>query len=132
VKNPAAGLAPPQGTSARYLHECKLGWVASELHPAMGVLFNPSLTPEVKASALSRLDAKLNFMQTQELNGTKFLMGDTVTVADLYAAVVLSWGPLLNVDVSKYPKCAEFMKNVFADAKVAAAQAKMMKAAGQA
>jgi glutathione S-transferase len=98
----------------------------------MGVLFNTNLTPEVKAAALSRLDAKLKFMEEHELSGkTKFMMGETITVADLYAAVVLSWGEYLNVDVGKYPKVAAYMKAVFAEPKVAAAQASMMKAAGQ-
>jgi glutathione S-transferase len=48
-RKPEAKLAPPAGTPERYALINALAFVATEIHPAMGVLFATSPSPEVRA-----------------------------------------------------------------------------------
>ena len=96
-----AGLAPKEGTPERYELLNHLAFVATELHKGVGALFNPGLSPEAregaKANALKKIDQLVGLLD----GGKKsFLNGKTLSAADLYAYVVLSWSGYLGLQLS--------------------------------
>jgi glutathione S-transferase len=75
-----------------------LGFVNSELHTGVGSLFNPAnQTEQGKANAT----AKINKFVTHLLGGCqrKYVVGDSLTVVDIYAYIVLSWTAYLGLDL---------------------------------
>lgn len=106
-------LAPAAGSSARYLVQSKLNWTASELHARCAPLFNPSLTPEIKAYVTANFHKCLTYLETVELQGGKhYLVGDHFTIADAYCYVVLSWSPYIGTDLTKYPLAKAYHDNI--------------------
>jgi glutathione S-transferase len=49
-----AGLAPKEGSHERYAYLNDIGFVASELHPAYGALFNPAVHDDIYEEGLRR------------------------------------------------------------------------------
>lgn len=92
----SAGLAPKEGTPERYRYLNDIAFVASELHPAFGSLFNPQLTGEARAAAMANVQRRVDKLMTLLEGGKRrFLNGTSLSAADLYAYIVLSWsGPL--------------------------------------
>jgi glutathione S-transferase len=116
-----AGLAPKEGSQERYAYLNDIGFVASELHPAYGALFNPKLTPEVREAAignvLRRVDKLVGLLDGGK---KKFLNGKSLSAADLYAFIVLSWSSSLGV---KLPPAAQaYLDGIKAHEQVAKAQ----------
>lgn len=92
----SAGLAPKEGSLARYRYLNDLGFVASELHPAFGALFNPTLSDEAKERAIANVGARLSKLE-KLLGKNHFFNGSSLSTVDLYAYIVLSWSPMLKV-----------------------------------
>jgi glutathione S-transferase len=101
-QKPAAGLAPAAGTPERYKLQEWLNFITSELHKAMGSMFNPAQTPEWKEGVKATLSKRLDWL-SRELDGKPYLMGDTFTVADAYLFTVLGWAPHVGFDLSSWP-----------------------------
>lgn len=99
---PAAGLAPAAGTMERYRLQEWLNFITSELHKAMGSMFNPAQTPEWKEGVKATLSKRLDWL-SRELDGKPYLMGDTFTVADGYLFTVLGWAPHVGFDLGPWP-----------------------------
>ncbi len=94
-----AGLAPKEGTPERYAYLNDLAFVATELHPAFGPLFNPKLTPEAREAAIANVLRRVDKLVAILEGGKRsFLNGKSLSAADLYAYIVLSWAG--NVGVS--------------------------------
>lgn len=97
-QKPELGLAPANGTMARYRLQEWLGFINSELHKAFGPLFDPSALDESRERARSALARRFAWI-AGELQ-TPYLMGATFTVADAYLYTVLTWtrhvGPALD------------------------------------
>lgn len=96
---PASGLAPAAGTMARYRLIEWLGFVGSDVHKGLAMLFNPALPAEAKASLIQLLMARLAFVD-RELASRDYLTGDRFCVVDGYLFTVLGWAPRLGVDLS--------------------------------
>ncbi len=93
-----AGLAPKEGTTERYAYLNDLGFVASELHPAYGALFNPKLTPEGREAAVANVLRRVDKLIKLLDDGKKsFLNGKSLSAADLYAYIVLGWSGYVGV-----------------------------------
>jgi len=124
-QNLSAGLAPANGTVCRYKLNNILSWVATELHPGIGGLFGAQ-TDDAKAFVRARGEKALAYLEKSLLQGGKqhLLFDDsTVTVADIYAAIVLSWTGYVGVDLKgKWPLAAAFADRVFGDTGVAEAR----------
>ncbi len=123
------GFLPAPKTTARYLVQNSLNWVASELHASIGPLFAPGLTPEVKAFCVERCEtkfAKLNDMLLK--GGKKYLVGDAFTVADSYCYIVCSWCGYVGIDLSKYANAKAYFEGIGALPHVKAAHARMAEA----
>jgi glutathione S-transferase len=94
-----AGLSPKEGTPERYQYLNHVAFVATELHKGVGALFNSGLSPEAregaKGNALKKIDQLVSL-----LGGKSFLNGKTLSAADLYAYIVLSWTGYLGLQLT--------------------------------
>ncbi len=87
-QRPERGLAPPTGTPDRRRLQEWLHFIATELHKGFGPINNPKAGTELKESLKVRLLSRFAFL-ANALEGKRFLLGDTFTVADGYAYYVL-------------------------------------------
>lgn len=121
-------VGAPYGTSDRYKLQNTLSYISSEFHGSIGHLFyvKADTMPEVNEYVRTKLATKLKYMENNLVNGgKKFLVGDSFTVADSYAHIVLSWVGYLNVDLTPYPNLKAYYDGICAIPAVAAAKARM-------
>lgn len=84
----------------------------SDLHAAIGGLFAPDLSEEAKAAIHTRIARRMaEFEAMLPENG--YWLGD-FTQADAYAAVLVSWKDVQNLDFGAYPKAVALSQRVFA------------------
>ena len=110
-QQPARGLAPANGTLARYRLQETLGFINSELHKTYSPLFNPATTAEVREERIAYLRRRYATIE-QQLAGKAYLFGDDFTVADAYLFVVTSWATFLKLDLSEFPNLLAFQARV--------------------
>lgn len=118
---PESGLAPREGTIARYQVIEALSFIGSELHKhAFYPLFAPDMPPEAKTFAQeTALPRKLAQVESQ-LGGRAFLVGESFTVADAYLATVLNWTRFAPVPLEPFPALRTYLAHQLARPKVAA------------
>lgn len=105
-------LMPAAGTIDRYRVMEWQNYVTSELHKSFSPLFgHPGVDTEAKQHFAIALQKKLKWISSQ-LEGKKYLTGDTFTAADAYLFVVASWSKYVNLDISEHTHLAAFMKRV--------------------
>lgn len=106
---PHAGLAPANGTVARYELQSWLSYIATEIHKQVfWTLFAPTTPQEAKGFARALIPGKLDYLE-RRLSDRETLTGQGFTVADAY----LTWALLLirriGVDLSGWPAVAAFL-----------------------
>jgi glutathione S-transferase len=74
-----------------------LGFLSSELHKAVGVFFG-SPEGDAREAALTKLGTRLDYLEQHLSDDRQYLLGDSFSVADAYAFVILSW--TANFDIS--------------------------------
>ena len=89
----------------------ELNYIASELHPYFGALFNPSVSNEVLQFFRDRVDQKLQYLE-KHIGDRPYLVDDSFTIADAYLYIVLSWAPHLSIDLAKYPKVRNYYEHI--------------------
>ncbi len=109
--NPAAGLAPANGTRERIRLVEWLSFVTAELHKGFGPLFKPELTAEARKAALGSLSSRLDYLDSH-LIGRHYLLGDAFSIADAYAFTIINWSGLFAVDLSHWPAIQAFQARV--------------------
>jgi glutathione S-transferase len=83
-------LAPQNDPFAEAKLQQWLGFLSSELHKSVGIFFgNPE--GEAREAALTKLGTRLDYLEQHLGNGRPYLLGDSFSVADAYAFVILSW-----------------------------------------
>ena len=107
-RKPEAGLAPPEGSLARYRLQEMFTYLNSELHKNYSPLFNRATPPELRAEKVAALQKRYALIESQ-LQGHSYLF------------VVTSWAPKVNVDLSAFPDLAAFQARVAARPAVQAA-----------
>jgi glutathione S-transferase len=119
---PARALAPANGTFARYRLQSWLGFINSELHKGIAVLFNFPLDDNGKDAIRTKLKRPLTWLDGQ-LAGVKYLMGDAFSVADgyLYTVSMPYRARRAGVDLSPYRNLQAFRDRVDARPSVQAA-----------
>jgi glutathione S-transferase len=110
---PTRGLAPANGTMARYRLQEWLNFITSEVHKGFGPLFNPSTPDETKAASKDKVLQRLAWVDGQLAERT-YLMGEAFTVADAYLFVVSNWTRVLGMDISHLPHLQAFQARVAA------------------
>lgn len=119
---PESGLAPANGTLARYRLQETLGYINSELHKPYGPLFNPDTSEAVRAERKAYLLKRYPVVEAQLERGP-YLFGEQFTVADAYLFVVTNWARGVDLDLSAFPSLLAFQKRVAARPAVQAAMA---------
>ena len=121
-RNPAAGLAPANGTPERYRLQEILNFITSELHKGFSPLFNPTCPPEWKAQVKAMLGQRFDWLSGQ-LDGKSYLLGEQFSVADGYLFTVLFWTRWVGIDLANWPVLQAFFERVAARPQVQAALA---------
>jgi glutathione S-transferase len=84
---PEKALAPRNGTPERYRLQSWLNFVSTELHKGFTPMFNTGLPEDVKNIFRSKLAPVLTWLDSA-LQGRRFLVGETFSVADAYLFTV--------------------------------------------
>ncbi len=124
-RKPEPGLAPANGTAARYRLQEMLSYITSEIHKTYSPLFNPKVSDEVRAERTEYLKKRYAFLD-RHLAGHDYLVGDRFTAADAYLFVVTNWAKSAKVDLSEFANLQAFQKRIASRPAVQAA----MKAEG--
>lgn len=117
---PEAGLAPPNGSLARYRLQEMLGQINSELHQSYMPLFNPATSDEVRSGRMAYLRKHYGLIDAA-LGRTPFLLGERFTVSDAYLFVVTRWADFVKLDLSAFTNLQAFQARVAARPAVQAA-----------
>lgn len=110
---PSLKLAPPAGEMARVRLQEVLSYVSSELHKAFSPFFAaPAMTDDAKSSALEQLSRKIGHIEAMLADGRPYLTGPQITIADIYAFVVLNWTNFIGVSLEPWPKTTALVARV--------------------
>ncbi|MEZ5776363.1 MAG: glutathione transferase GstA [Hyphomicrobiaceae bacterium] len=118
-QKPGSGLAPENGTLARYKLQEWLNFITSEMHKSMGALFSKELDDKGKDVMRGLVARRLAYLD-QHLAKNDYVMGKDFTVADAYLFTVLGWGQYVGVDIGKYANVSAYAARIGARPKVAA------------
>jgi glutathione S-transferase len=109
---PASRLAPPHGTKER-LRQDELGvYITTEIHKTYGPLFNPATPDETRKMQNDKLQQRYALIEKLLSDGRPYLTGQNFTTVDAYLFTVTRWAPPTGVDLSAFPKLAEFQDRV--------------------
>jgi glutathione S-transferase len=111
--NPAAQLAPANGTLERYRLTEWLAYINSELHKSFSPLFVPNATEDLKQFARAGVTKRIGWL-ADRLGSNPYLMGEHFSVADAYLFVVLSWAAHVHIDLGAWPNLKAFQERVAA------------------
>jgi len=114
-QSPGKDLAPPTGTMARTRLQEMLNFLSSELHTSFGPFFSGVEMDEARREkAEAGVGRRAAHIERSLADGRDFLMGDTFTVADAYAFVVLNWAGFVGVSLDAHPKTQAFVARIAA------------------
>lgn len=112
---PDAGLAPPNGTLERTRLQEALNFISSELHVSFGPFFSgKDLNDAQRQKAEAGVGRRAAHIEQRLADGRAFLLGDTFSVADAYAFVVLNWAGFVGVSLAAYPKTQSYVARIAA------------------
>lgn len=114
---PESGLAPSNGSEARYELQSWLSFISTELHKPLGSMFNPAQSEDWKAAAKALLSKRLDWL-VGELGEREFLLGDRFSVADGYLFTVLGWTGMLGFALDPWPSLQAYSARIGARPKV--------------
>lgn len=117
---PEKKLAPAAGTMERYRLQGWLNFIATEIHRGFSPLFNPAIPDDAKAAFRDRLMQRIGYVN-ESLAGRDYLMGDHLTVADIYLFVTMTWTKPMKIDLAPFPNVAAFVARMAARPAVQAA-----------
>ncbi|MBJ7263498.1 MAG: glutathione transferase GstA [Burkholderiaceae bacterium] len=116
----ATTLAPAAGSMARYRVMEWQNYITSELHKSFSPLFKPDTPDSVKATALTVLTKKFEWVDGQ-LAGREYLTGADFTIADAYLFVVAAWAKKVGPSLDHLAHLQAFLVRVAARPAVQAA-----------
>src|SRR5271167_432542 len=103
----------PAGRAAAYQWSF---WAMTEVEPPLlTVLRNRALLPadqrdeKAAQAAVEELKTPMNVLEGS-LKGREYLLGDKFTIADLNVAAVMSWAPMMKLDLSSTPAVAAWLQ----------------------
>jgi glutathione S-transferase len=115
--SPEARLIPPVGTLARYRTLEWLNFVATELHKGFSPLWRKETPDEFRAITTHMLAMKFDFLEAH-LADREYLLAEGFCVADAYAFTILSWAPVVGIDLAEWPKTTAYIQRIAARAQV--------------
>lgn len=90
-RRPDTGLAPANGTMARYRLQEWLNFLSSEIHKGFIPLLYAVAAGKYVDTARPKLKSRFEWIDRQ-LRGKQHLMGEAFTVADAYLFALTGWG----------------------------------------
>ena len=103
-------LLPATGMKRYRLLEW-LTFISTELHKGFGPLWNPATPDAYKETTRQLLAKKFDYLQEQ-LGDEPYLTGDTFSLADAYAFVILNWTRIHNIDLSRWPGLTAYVARI--------------------
>ena len=104
----ATELLPALGDFKRYRVLEWLNYITTELHKSIGLLFNPTVTEDMKDKiVIPIIKAKLGYLD-KHLSHHHFLLGDDFTLPDAYLFVMLRWSFYFKFDFKEWPHLASY------------------------
>lgn len=110
---PESGLAPANGTLARYRLQEMLGYINSELHKSYSPLFNPD-TPESVRQERKAYLRKRYALLNDALARQPWLLGEHFTAADAYLFTITGWAKHVDLDLSEFAAVTAFQQRAAA------------------
>ena len=112
---PDAGLAPPAGTLERTRLQEMLNFISSELHKAYGPFFSgKDLDVDAKQDAVDRVCKRVAHIERSLLDDRTYLLGDTFTVVDALAFVVINWSNFVGISLEPFSKTKAYLARIAA------------------
>lgn len=108
-----AAFKPAYGSLERARLQEALGF-CSDLHSAFGRLYTPSLSADERAQAVANVNRRMSQFESMLVDGQDYWLGDSVTQADIYAAVIINWKGILQLDLNAYTKALALYERVLA------------------
>ena len=106
-------LAPELGTNERYALNQILSFLATELHPTIGLFFNPDSKDAFVRKFIEKVfDKKMKYLQTHILKDKPYVYGDSFTIVDAYLHIIISWFGYIGLDINNYPKAKDYFENI--------------------
>lgn len=126
-RHPQAGLSPALDSPLRAQFLRWMTFIPASIYSLFWVRDDPSrlvgddaaMQAQVKAATAERILDCWAMMESQ-LEPGRYLLGDQMTVLDLYVAVVSRWGPRRVRFYEAAPRMAEVVRRVDADPRLAA------------
>ncbi|WP_269583553.1 glutathione binding-like protein [Roseibium sp. Sym1] len=92
-----------------------LSFLSSELHKAFSPYFSgKDFSDAEKAEHLDKLNAKFGQFDALLEKGGDYLLGDTFSVADAYAFVILNWTNFIGVSLEGWPRVKTYVARISA------------------
>lgn len=108
---PGKRLAPEAGTFERYNLQQWLNFISTELHKTYSPLFNANMPAEAKTLFRGTLASRFQWVADQ-VASQPYLLGSDFTVADAYLFVMLRWGKLMAIDISRWPPLVQYQNKI--------------------
>lgn len=104
-----------------------LAYVATEVHPSVAIFFYPQSSSDVQNFIKERANKKLDYLQKTLIGDKKYLVGNKLSIADIYLFIVLSWIQHFGgaLDLSAYQNVKNFFEHIGSLDGVKAAQGRM-------
>ncbi len=110
---PDAALAPAPTTLARTRLQEVLNFIASELHKSFKPFFSGTPLADADRPAAEEVVAsRMRFVETMLADGRQHLIGDTVSVADLYLFTIANWCNFVGIDLGRWPNLKAFVARI--------------------
>ncbi|MEE4010884.1 glutathione binding-like protein [Roseibium sp. FZY0029] len=90
-----------------------LSFLSSELHKGFSPFFSGKQFSEADAADnLAKLKIRLGQFDALLAKGGDYLLGDSFSVADAYAFVILNWTNFIGVSLGDWPKTAAYVERI--------------------
>ncbi len=108
---PESGVAPANGTLARYRLQETLGYINSEIHKSYSPLFNPATSAELRQDRSEYLKKRYTLIE-RTLAKSPYLLDEKFSIADAYLFTVTNWANHVKLDLSAFPSVLAFQKRI--------------------
>ena len=109
-KAPQSALVISEGMARWHFLEL-VNFIATELHKGFAPLWDSRTSSAGREIAVENLSKRFGILE-RRLGDQPYLTGETFTIADAYAYVVLNWTKIHNIDLSRWPRLGAFLKRV--------------------
>jgi glutathione S-transferase len=109
---PATGLMPPAGSRERFRTTQWLTFISSEMHKQFSPwLFHKETADSTRKAVKEKLGVRFTELDAH-FAASRWLVGDTFTVADAYAFAILNWAPMVGMSLAAYPSLIAYIDRV--------------------